>query len=99
MSSIAEVRGREILDSRGNPTVEVEVELISGARGRAAVGTWYAGSQNWRDDPVGFANHLGGALSHTIASASSPPGSSDGGGSSGGGSSGGGGGGGGGSGW
>ncbi len=37
MSSIAEVRGREILDSRGNPTVEVEVELISGARGRAAV--------------------------------------------------------------
>ena len=28
---------REILDSRGNPTVEVEVELISGARGRAAV--------------------------------------------------------------
>jgi enolase len=37
VSSIAEVRGREILDSRGNPTVEVEVELISGARGRAAV--------------------------------------------------------------
>ena len=29
--------GREILDSRGNPTVEVEVELLSGARGRAAV--------------------------------------------------------------
>src|SRR4051794_10775462 len=28
---------REILDSRGNPTVEVEVELLSGARGRAAV--------------------------------------------------------------
>ena len=28
---------REILDSRGNPTVEVEVELVSGARGRAAV--------------------------------------------------------------
>ena len=31
------VEGREILDSRGNPTVEVEVELVSGARGRAAV--------------------------------------------------------------
>jgi enolase len=31
------VVAREILDSRGNPTVEVEVELISGARGRAAV--------------------------------------------------------------
>ncbi len=37
MSSIAEVAAREILDSRGNPTVEVEIELISGARGRAAV--------------------------------------------------------------
>jgi enolase len=31
------VAGREILDSRGNPTVEVEVELLSGVRGRAAV--------------------------------------------------------------
>jgi enolase len=37
MSAIVEVTGREILDSRGNPTVEVEVELESGARGRAAV--------------------------------------------------------------
>ena len=37
MSAIAEVRAREILDSRGNPTVEVEVELDSGAMGRAAV--------------------------------------------------------------
>lgn len=37
MSAIAEVNAREILDSRGNPTVEVEIELISGARGRAAV--------------------------------------------------------------
>jgi len=31
------VHGRQILDSRGNPTVEVDVELVSGARGRAAV--------------------------------------------------------------
>ncbi len=37
MSSIVDVNAREILDSRGNPTVEVEVELLSGARGRAAV--------------------------------------------------------------
>ena len=37
MSAIVEVVGREVLDSRGNPTVEVEVELLSGARGRAAV--------------------------------------------------------------
>src|SRR5690242_17274232 len=31
------IQAREILDSRGNPTVEVEVVLDSGARGRAAV--------------------------------------------------------------
>jgi enolase len=34
---IAKVRGREILDSRGNPTVEVDVTLADGAIGRAAV--------------------------------------------------------------
>ena len=37
MTIIKEVFAREILDSRGNPTVEVEVELESGALGRAAV--------------------------------------------------------------
>ncbi|MFZ4519614.1 MAG: phosphopyruvate hydratase [Microthrixaceae bacterium] len=37
MSIIDGILGREILDSRGNPTVEVEVELDSGAVGRAAV--------------------------------------------------------------
>jgi enolase len=37
MSAIVDVRGREILDSRGNPTVEADVTLESGARGRAAV--------------------------------------------------------------
>jgi enolase len=37
MSEIARVHARQILDSRGNPTVEVDVELRSGARGRAAV--------------------------------------------------------------
>jgi enolase len=34
---IAVVQARQILDSRGNPTVEVDVELGSGAVGRAAV--------------------------------------------------------------
>src|SRR5688572_29499772 len=34
---IKDVRGREILDSRGNPTVEVEVTLDGGASGRAGV--------------------------------------------------------------
>ena len=37
MSAIVDIHAREILDSRGNPTVEVDVELESGAVGRAAV--------------------------------------------------------------
>jgi len=37
VSGISEVRGRTVLDSRGNPTVEVDVLLESGARGRAIV--------------------------------------------------------------
>jgi enolase 1/2/3 len=37
MSQIAEIHAREILDSRGNPTVEADVILTSGERGRAAV--------------------------------------------------------------
>lgn len=37
MNMITDLRGREILDSRGNPTVEVDVVLDSGARARAAV--------------------------------------------------------------
>src|SRR5690348_16801822 len=37
MEPIASVHAREILDSRGNPTVEADVVLRSGARGRAAV--------------------------------------------------------------
>jgi enolase len=37
MTGILDIHAREILDSRGNPTVEVEVELESGASGRAAV--------------------------------------------------------------
>ncbi len=37
MSYIEDIRGRQILDSRGNPTVEVEVSLADGSVGRAAV--------------------------------------------------------------
>ncbi|HZO97059.1 MAG TPA: phosphopyruvate hydratase [Gaiellaceae bacterium] len=37
MSRVASVRGRRVVDSRGNPTVEVDVRLESGALGRAAV--------------------------------------------------------------
>ena len=37
MTNIAEIIGREVLDSRGNPTVEAEVQLVNGAIGRAIV--------------------------------------------------------------
>src|SRR5690606_25817085 len=37
MAKIQKIHGRQILDSRGNPTVEVDVALDSGATGRAAV--------------------------------------------------------------
>lgn len=37
MSAITRVHGREVLDSRGNPTIEVEVQLADGATGRAIV--------------------------------------------------------------
>ena len=37
MTELIDVRAREILDSRGNPTVEVDVTLACGAQGRAAV--------------------------------------------------------------
>ncbi|HEV7364081.1 MAG TPA: phosphopyruvate hydratase, partial [Solirubrobacteraceae bacterium] len=37
MSTIATIHARQILDSRGNPTVEADLTLADGARGRAAV--------------------------------------------------------------
>src|ERR1700693_571056 len=37
MSLIADIRAREIIDSRGNPTIEADVILASGTHGRAAV--------------------------------------------------------------
>ena len=38
MAKIVELRAREILDSRGNPTVEVDVLLDTGTVGRAEIG-------------------------------------------------------------
>src|SRR6478752_9180367 len=37
LTIITDIRARQIIDSRGNPTVEVDVELAGGAIGRAAV--------------------------------------------------------------
>jgi len=37
MSEIKSIHGRQILDSRGNPTVEVEIILENGSRGKSSV--------------------------------------------------------------
>src|SRR5207249_4435722 len=71
MSVIREIKGRQILDSRGNPTDEVDVVLESGARGRAAVARAaaaesgqplyrYLGGANARVLPVPMMNIING---------------------------------------
>ena len=47
MTEIIDINAREILDSRGNPTVEVDVFLASGAAGRAAVPSGASTSSVW----------------------------------------------------
>jgi enolase 1/2/3 len=78
MSSIEQVRAREVLDSRGNPTVEVEVVLESGAGGRAIVpsgastGTYEA--TEWRDGGeryggkgvLGAVEHVNGEMAEVL---------------------------------
>ena len=46
MTEIVAIRGREVLDSRGNPTVEVELATVSGFTGRAAVPSGASTGQN-----------------------------------------------------
>jgi len=79
MSSIEQIRAREVLDSRGNPTVEVEVLLDSGAGGRAIVpsgastGTYEA--TEWRDGGeryggkgvLGAVEHVNGEIGEVLA--------------------------------
>ncbi len=80
MSKIAKVLAREILDSRGNPTVEVDVILDSGVLGRAAVPSGASTGQHealeLRDqDPARYAGkgvlkavgHVQGVMAQTIA--------------------------------
>src|SRR5580704_4886080 len=78
MSSIEHVIGREVLDSRGNPTVEAEVVLESGASGRAiapagaSTGTYEA--TEWRDGGtryggkgvLGAVEHVNGEISGVL---------------------------------
>jgi enolase len=79
MSSIEHIRAREVLDSRGNPTVEVEVLLESGAGGRAIVpsgastGTYEA--TEWRDGGeryggkgvLGAVEHVNGEIGEVLS--------------------------------
>jgi enolase len=81
MATIEKVHGRQILDSRGNPTVEVEVALDSGARGLAAVpsgastGEYEAvelrdGGDEWGGKGVTKAvSHVNGEIAETVTGA------------------------------
>ncbi|MDE3086640.1 MAG: phosphopyruvate hydratase [Acidobacteriota bacterium] len=78
MSAIEQVRAREVLDSRGNPTVEVEVALESGAAGRAIVpsgaSTGSHEATEWRDGGeryggkgvLGAVEHVNGELADVL---------------------------------
>ena len=73
MSQIQLVHARQVIDSRGNPTVEVEVALESGATGRAAVpsgaSTGEAEAVELRD---GGAAYAGKGVSRAVANANGP---------------------------
>ena len=70
MSLISEVHAREILDSRGNPTLEVEVALHSGTTGRAAVPS---GASTGAHEAVelrdGDARYMGKGVAKAVATA------------------------------
>ena len=70
MTAIADIRAREILDSRGNPTVEVDVTLADGSFGRAAVpsgaSTGAHEANEKRDDDTG--RFLGKGVLQAVAS-------------------------------
>jgi enolase len=73
MSEIVEVTGREVLDSRGNPTVEVEVVLDSGSTGRAIVPS---GASTGEHEAVelrdGGQRWLGKGVSKAVANVNGP---------------------------
>ncbi|MCY4194969.1 MAG: phosphopyruvate hydratase, partial [bacterium] len=69
MSAITRIAAREVLDSRGNPTVEVEVEAATGASGRAIVPS---GASTGRYEAVerrdGGSRYLGRGVTGAVAS-------------------------------
>src|SRR5438874_13160573 len=81
MATIESIHGRQVLDSRGNPTVEVEIVLDSGARGLAAVpsgastGEYEAvelrdGGEQWGGKGVGKAvSHVNAEIAEALQGA------------------------------
>ena len=64
MTAIVDILGREILDSRGNPTVEVDVMLEDGSMGRAAVpsgASTLRSAPRLKGKPMGSSSHFGNA--------------------------------------
>ncbi len=73
MTKIVELRGREIIDSRGNPTVEADVTLASGATGRAAVPSGAStGSREAVELRDGGARYLGKGVLNAVANVNGP---------------------------
>jgi enolase len=68
MSTIVEIHGRQILDSRGNPTVEVDVSLVDGSFGRAAVpsGASTGAHEAWELRDGDDAVYLGKGVSQAV---------------------------------
>lgn len=73
MSAIAKVVGREMLDSRGNPTVEVEVTLASGISGRALVPSGAStGEHEAVEKRDGGTRYMGKGVLNAVASVNGP---------------------------
>src|SRR5262249_39677676 len=69
MSEIIAIHGRQILDSRGNPTIEVDVELADGSFGRAAVpsGASTGVHEAWELRDGDKSQYLGKSVSKAVA--------------------------------
>jgi enolase len=73
MSEISNVFGRELLDSRGNPTVEVEVVLASGARGQALVPSGAStGEHEAMEKRDGGSRYMGKGVQGAVAAVNGP---------------------------
>lgn len=74
MNAIVEIRGRQILDSRGNPTVEVDVLLADGSFGRAAVpsGASTGAHEAWELRDGDKSVYMGKGVSKAVANINGP---------------------------